>query len=281
MAYDLTTGALLSWAPTLNAQGMTIEASSDGSRIFVGGDFTSVSGVARSRLVALDASTGAVITGFTANASSRVRALDVKDGTLYVGGSFTVLGGQARSRLAAVNTTTGALLPWAPKIGELEVFGLVAPAGSNPVVAGGSFTTANDQEVDGLAALKPAEAADAASLVVWPSYGIFPNHGPDSSIYSLSTDGTQIFGTAYDFGGPSEFEGSFGIQLSTGVINFTNACKGDTYSSFPIGDVLYTVGHPHDCGMVQGHPQTDPWTFQRAMAETKYAAVDGTSEHVR
>ena len=45
LAYDLTTGNLItSWAPTLNAQGMEIKASADGSTIYVGGDFDQVSG---------------------------------------------------------------------------------------------------------------------------------------------------------------------------------------------------------------------------------------------
>ena len=38
LAYDLTTGELITtWAPSLNAQGLAIAASADGSRIFVGG----------------------------------------------------------------------------------------------------------------------------------------------------------------------------------------------------------------------------------------------------
>ncbi|HEU5486242.1 MAG TPA: hypothetical protein VFU98_15135, partial [Microlunatus sp.] len=95
LAYDLTTGALItSWAPSLNAQGMAITASADGSRIFVGGDFTSVSGKARGRLVALDASSGAVIDGFNLSANSRVAALAVNGTRLYFGGTFTTVGGQ-------------------------------------------------------------------------------------------------------------------------------------------------------------------------------------------
>ena len=78
------------------------------------GDFTQVSGVTRNRVVALNAQTGAVITGFNPNANSRVSALAINGNTLYMGGTFGTVGGQARSRLAAVNATTGALLPWAP-----------------------------------------------------------------------------------------------------------------------------------------------------------------------
>jgi PKD repeat protein len=270
VAYRLSTGALLPWAPTLNAQGLAIEASADGSVIYVGGEFTSVSGVARSRIVALNAATGTVLTGFTMNANSRVRALEVDGSTLYAGGTFTTVAGQSRSRLAKVDLATNQLTPWAPVV-DSEVYAIVAPGAGRPVVAGGRFQFANSQEVRGLAALDRSTAA----LVAWPSYGIFPNYGPDSSIYSLSTDGSQVFGTAYDYFGPSEFEGSFGIDLATGTVNWVNGCKGDTYASYPIGDVLYSTGHPYDCGMVGGHPQSEPWTYQRAMAQTISAGADG------
>ena len=43
LAYDVTTGQLItSWSPALNAQGMVLAASDDGSTIYVGGDFDRV-----------------------------------------------------------------------------------------------------------------------------------------------------------------------------------------------------------------------------------------------
>ncbi|SKB61830.1 hypothetical protein SAMN05660473_01612 [Arthrobacter sp. 49Tsu3.1M3] len=47
LAYNLTTGELLPFAPALNAQASSIAASPDGSRIYVGGDFTTVNGLLR------------------------------------------------------------------------------------------------------------------------------------------------------------------------------------------------------------------------------------------
>ena len=45
LAYNLTTGVLnTTWAPSLNGQGMAVAASPDGSRIYIGGDFTEVNG---------------------------------------------------------------------------------------------------------------------------------------------------------------------------------------------------------------------------------------------
>ena len=71
LAYDITTGALItSWAPSLNAQGLAITASADGSTIYVAGDFDRVNGAARSRIAAIDATTGALVPSFTAGADA-------------------------------------------------------------------------------------------------------------------------------------------------------------------------------------------------------------------
>jgi len=42
MAFDITTGALLDWAPKVNSRVTAVEASADGSTIYLGGNFTSV-----------------------------------------------------------------------------------------------------------------------------------------------------------------------------------------------------------------------------------------------
>src|SRR5205085_1204267 len=92
LAYDLTTGALItSWAPSLNAQGLRLAASADGSTIYVGGDFDQVSGQSRSRIAALDAQTGAVLP-FNPGANATVEALALNGNTLYFGGDFTTVG---------------------------------------------------------------------------------------------------------------------------------------------------------------------------------------------
>ncbi|MCF7553846.1 LamG domain-containing protein [Pseudonocardia sp. WMMC193] len=277
LAFNLSTGALItSWAPSLNAQGLTIAASADGSTIYVGGDFTQVSGTTRSRIAALDAATGAV-KAFNPVAGTTVRAIAVDGSTVYVGGGFASMGGQARTKIAAVDATSGAVKPWAPYV-DADVLALTVPAGKGTVVAGGRFqfagaSAAQNQEVDGLGVFSTSTAA----LQPWAAYGIFPNYGPRSAIWSLTSDASQVYGTAYDFGGPAgdPFEGTFAVDAATGTVNAVLGCKGDTYDTFPVNGVLYSTGHPHNCEMVGGHPQTEPWTYQRALATTLGPAADG------
>src|SRR3954447_12410692 len=62
LAYDIRTGELIpGFAPVLNAQALVVTASPDGSRIYVGGDFTTVDGQARRRVAAFDTATGSLV----------------------------------------------------------------------------------------------------------------------------------------------------------------------------------------------------------------------------
>ncbi len=270
LAYNINTGALITtWAPTLNAQGMVIERSADGSTIYVGGDFTSVSGQNRQRVVALDAQTGAVRAGFAPVANTRVEALAVSGNTLYLGGYFTTMSGQPRSRLAAVNATTGALLPWAPTA-DREIVSMVATSGR--VIVGGSITTVNGQQQRGMASLDAA----TGDLMPWAVNQTVQNYGANTQISDLYADGELVYGTAWAFyasGDPeptaANFEGTFAAEATTGAIRWLNGCRGDQYSVTSLGDALYTAGHPHECGMVGFRPETNPRTWQWAVAQDK------------
>jgi len=99
------------------------------------------------------------------------------------------------------------------------------------------------------------------------------NAGPDAAIYSLSTNGSAVFGTGYTFlqedtRNTGNFEGTFAASSATGALIWVTGCRGDTYSAVPIGGALYSVGHAHDCRSIGGIPQSDPWTFQRAQAQS-------------
>lgn len=272
LAFDLATGALLTgWNARLNGQGLALAASADGTRVFVGGDFTTVNGVARARIAALDSRTGALVTGFRADANARVRALAVQGSTLYAGGIFTTLSGVARTRLGAVSTTTGAVTAWAPTA-DAEVMALTVPAGSGSVVAAGRFATLSTTTARGMGSLDAATGA----VRPWAANATIQNYGPDSAIYSLASSGGQVFGTGYDYYGPSDFENSFAADAATGALQWVAGCYGDTYDAAATGGVLYTVGHPHNCAAIGGNPESTPRTFQRAMATTTAAAADGS-----
>jgi hypothetical protein len=136
-AFDSWTGALVDGFRA-DTNGRVNALVSDGSTVWVGGEFTSIGGSSRSRLAAVDGRTGAV-RSFRADTTGYVYALDLAAGRLYVGGSFQGISGQARSRAAAVNPSTGAVDgSWRPNPDHTVLAVRARPNGS-VVYLGGTF----------------------------------------------------------------------------------------------------------------------------------------------
>ena len=280
LAYDLTTGALItSWAPTLNAQGMAIAASADGATIYIGGDFDQVTGQSRSRIAAINATTGAVLP-FNPRANSRVSAIARHGSTVYFGGAFTSAGNptlMSRGRLAAANASTGALLPWAP-VANGQVQAMVVHPDSGRVIVGGHLSTLNGSTQLGMGSLDGTTGA----TMPWAANQVIRNYGEATAIASLTTDGDHVYGTGWAFfggGATANFEGVFSANPLTGVLDWVDGGRGDNYGIAETGDVLYTVGHPHDWGMLDWNPQYDPYQWQRAMAIDKHRSPTLTNAY--
>lgn len=273
LAYDIRTGALISsFAPQANAKVYALAMAPDGSRLYVGGLFTQINGVNEYRLAALDPTTGAVVTRFNAGTDYSIRAIVATSTTVYVGGAFGSANGQPRKNLAAFRASDGAVVDWAPTADDNQVMAMTLTPDKSRVVVGGSFTTLN-----GSAQAYGLGAVDAVTGTLYPllanglSTGNIRNATSNAAINSLTTDGQFIYGSGYHFGSGGSIEGSFVLDPTDGRLVLVNDCHGDTYSVYPRGGVLYTVGHAHFCGNLStskrtGFPQTTPWAFQRANA---------------
>jgi PKD repeat protein len=65
------------------------------------------------------------------------------------------------------------------------------------------------------------------------------------------------------------FEGTFAANPTTGAITVVNDCHGDTYDVLPVGPVLYSVSHAHDCSWIGSYPDTSPRVrWEHALAQT-------------
>jgi len=112
-SYNLNTGLIdTNFRPTFGGGAVrAVEATPDGTKLFVAGDFNTVAGVARQKVASLNLTTGAPISTFDFSRSTNnpATALAATNSTLYVGGRFSRINGQLLTGLAAVNTASGAV----------------------------------------------------------------------------------------------------------------------------------------------------------------------------
>jgi hypothetical protein len=110
-AYDTATGLVTDFTANTNTGTVRAIAACKG-KVYVGGSFTQVNRVSRSKVAALDPTSGAVITEFRNDGGtidSAVWAVAASDSAVYIGGSFTSVDGTPRHYMAALNATSGTL----------------------------------------------------------------------------------------------------------------------------------------------------------------------------
>jgi hypothetical protein len=284
--------------------------------VYLGGQFTSVrppdaaagtGEVARTRLAALNASTGALVTSFNHNVNGNIYSVAASpDGTrIYVGGDFSAIDGATRNRIAAFDTASGALLTWAPSVNARVTTISVSPTG---VYIGGPFSSAGGRTVQRLAELSPTTGqavaafgatADAYiySIALSPDFsrlyvaGEFSALDGDTSYYAAgvvdpTTGATMPFAAGAFIPRPSSacltvgkvvrtdadgayfgFEGTGGgcydgtfSANNDGSLKWVSTCLGATQGVQPVNGTLYVGSHAHDCS--QDKANGDPLAFK-------------------
>jgi PKD repeat protein len=261
LAFDLTTGNLVTgFNHTLNGQGRTIVASPDGSRVYVGGDFTTVDGVARGHIAAFSTATGALVTGFAPTSNRPVLALAATATTVYAGGDFTTAGGLTRTRLAAFSAATAAVTAWAPTSDNTVRSIVLSPDGTRINIAG-QFSTLNGQSSIALGNVDLA----GGDLRPW-TLGV-NNFGDAGGIWNAKSDGRYLYVVVYGFL-VGNLEGTVALDPNTLALVWMNDCHGDPYDVYSTGSVVYTAGHSHDCETSGSYPDQSPTVWKRVIANT-------------
>ncbi|MFI6679329.1 LamG-like jellyroll fold domain-containing protein [Kribbella sp. NPDC050470] len=243
-AFDETTGDLVTaFTPVLNGQVYAVAASADGSRIFIGGDFTTVNGVTRNRIAAFETATGALVTNWKPSVSYRVKTISVAGGTVYFGGSFGLVNNIERLRLAAVTADAGTLLPWAPAVNG-DVYAVDVADDGSKVYAGGQFSTVNGTNQNTVSSLDPL----SGGVLPFPGASAVPppNGSCTTRVKAIDTSGdTVYFGNGGDGGGC--FDGTWAVDIATNTLKWKNQCLGATETVKVVNGWLYKGSHAHDC----------------------------------
>ncbi|GAA1133988.1 hypothetical protein GCM10009630_35230 [Kribbella jejuensis] len=243
-AFDERTGALdAAMNHELDGFVWAVVASPDGSRVYVGGDFTRVDGLVRNRLAAFDTATGRLVANIAPQVSYRVKALAIGRNSLYFGGSFEQVNGVTRNRVAAISTVTGALLPWNPDADD-DVYAIDVADDNSKVYVGGTFSTLRGTDHWAVASVNTSTGAalpfPAASAVP------LPNDSCTSRVKDIETSGSRVFfADAGD--GWGCFDGTWAADVATGKLLWRSNCLGATEALAMVDGWLFKGSHAHSC----------------------------------
>ena len=161
----------------VSVNGIVRTYATDGSRHFIGGDFTTVNGSARQRFAAFDASWN-LLPALDFNNS--VYTMRVSGNNLYVGGDFTAYGDFKTTTGAPVDAANGTLASTFPVTnGQVDV---VVPDGADGWYIGGTFTTVGGTS-------RPYAARILANGTLDSSW--VPN--PNARVYDILVDSDRVY----------------------------------------------------------------------------------------
>jgi Calx-beta domain/Domain of unknown function (DUF5122) beta-propeller len=176
LAHLTSSGALDAWNPGANDIVLGLAVSN--GDVYAAGRFTTIAGVARRYLAAVNGGTG-FDTGWNPDPNAAVNRVLVSNGTVYAGGAFTAIGGSSRNRIAALSATSGLATGWNPNAnGDV---GALALSGSTLYV-GGSFTAIGGQ---------PRRYAAALDIGSSTATGWDPN--PNNFVFALAFDAMHVY----------------------------------------------------------------------------------------
>lgn len=277
-ALDARTGAA---DPTFQADANeyveTLATSTDGSRLYVAGNFTALQGKARSFIAAVDTSSGVVLDNFAPKMNRSVLALGFSSGSLYAGGQFTKVSGVARGHAVKLNGVTGAVdSAWVANTngpsGSLRRNGMVQGIAPTPdgatVFLGGPFDTVNGKVVAGGLAVVSGSTGALGSRQLGGVRGC-STVGPWVNHLYLSDDGQRLYG-----GGvcPDDIYQWDAVNLSTptnttGVL-WRTSCDGGMQGALEVNGHFYYGTHGAAC-------QTTPGGSM--VARQRYAVFNGAN----
>ncbi|MET9310264.1 fibronectin type III domain-containing protein [Kribbella sp. NPDC003505] len=242
-AFDRTTGKPTAFAPTLNGPVYAIATSPDGKWVVIGGDFTTVNGIRRSKIAMFSVATGKLVAAWDPVVAARVKALAIYGNSVFIGGAFRAIDGATRNRLGAVRLIQGDLLPWNPNANN-DVYAVDVSDNGTRVFVGGPFSTINGKDHYSLAMLNNTTGAAFA----FPAAAAIPKPTATCTtrVKDIDTLGDKVFVSNGGDGGGC-YDGVLAASVSTGQLLWQNKCLGATEAIKAIGNWVYKGSHAHNC----------------------------------
>jgi hypothetical protein len=230
---EADTGAPVpAWNP--GANGAVRALATDGQRVYVGGTFTVIDGVARSRLAAVDANSGWLDQNFRADANGEVRSLLLASGKLYSGGLFTTVNGAQRVRLAAVDPVSGRLnTAWRPTA-SWAVNAMVTVPGTTSIALGGEFSSITGQARRYLAMVD----ASTGAVRPWAPPADCINSANPCVVRSIAATASLVYAAVSGPGGRLS-----AYDVTSGVRRWSQYGDGDVQAVALVGGTIYGGGH--------------------------------------
>ncbi|RKS77929.1 concanavalin A-like lectin/glucanase superfamily protein [Motilibacter peucedani] len=255
-AFSASTGALVSSINhTVSAPVYGLSTSSDGSRVYLSGDFTSIDGASHGRVAALSAAGGGLLP-WAPSVNGRVNSVVATATTAYVGGSFSQAGGGAATRVAALSASTGARVAGFSASADNVVYSMALSAAGDVLYLAGGFLSVNGNT--GYHAAAPVSAATGALLPFSAGSVIPPKSATcTSEMKTVKTDAGAVYFGAEGTGGGC-FDGTFSARVSDGTLRWVSRCLGATQGIEILNGLLYEGSHAHDCSADKSDPDAFP-----------------------
>ncbi len=227
-AFDRASGVLRTGF-SADTNNVVRSLATDGTALYVGGSFTTIRGLARSRIAKVDLATGAV-SAWTANVNGIAYAIGISENRLFAGGTFSIAANQPRSRLAAFDTTTGALDPFNPGA-DNTVNALAFSPDQQTVYVGGNFANIAGTARSWLAALTRTGTIRPITFQ-YLTYQILD--------LDVSPDGTRVFAAQGGYGNQAtSYNAVTGqrqwFQVAEGDVQTVRYAGGEVYFGFHEG----------------------------------------------
>lgn len=295
LAFDADTGMVAAgFAPSIDGSVNVVITGQTPNTVYIGGQFTTVNGVASRNIAMLNLADGSLMSGFRPTVlNGAVQDMRLSGDRLYVVGGFTTAGGVSHQGIATLNPKTGAVEPFmnvqltghhnyngTGAKGSLGGRALdISPDGSRAVVVG-NFKHANgvlhDQivmlDLTGTTASVQANwntAAFSAACAArsFDTYVRDVDFSPDGSYFAVVTTGASTFSTNTDgtrslCDSASRWEtNATGSNIRPTWVDYTG--NDSLWSVVCTGIAIYAGGHQRWANNPHGSDRAAPGAIAR------------------